>query len=108
MSTAEDSNRRTGASGSAPDLEIRAGLEREYADIFTPEARAALAALARFDPERKALMEVRIRGYHLSLRRREADAIWVGAPREAGSEECDRGGIDTPGAAPRGAGRKSQ
>jgi len=60
MSTAEDSNRRTGASGSAPDLEIRAGLEREYADIFTPEARAALAALARFDPERKALMEVRI------------------------------------------------
>ena len=61
MSSAEDPDRRTGASGSAPDLEIRAGLEREYADIFTPEARAALAALARLDPERKALMELRIR-----------------------------------------------
>ena len=34
-----------------PALEIRDGLDREYADLFTPEAMAALAALARFDPE---------------------------------------------------------
>ena len=47
-------------------------------------------------------MEVRVRGYHLSLRRREAEAIWV--RREDG--ERDR--CDTPGAAARSAGGQSQ
>ena len=42
-------------------LEIRKGVERDYADIFTPEAMAALAALAKFNSERIALMEARIR-----------------------------------------------
>jgi len=53
--------KNAGTSEKAPVLEIRQGVEREYADLFTPEARAALAALARFDPERRALMEVRRR-----------------------------------------------
>jgi malate synthase len=49
------------ASAKRRNLEIRAGVEREYADVFTPEARAALDALAGFDADRKALMEARIR-----------------------------------------------
>jgi hypothetical protein len=53
-------------------------------------------------------MEVRVRGYHLSLRRKEAEAIWVGAHREAGSEDRERDGFDTPGAATCGARRQSQ
>ncbi|MCZ6695125.1 MAG: malate synthase, partial [Acidobacteria bacterium] len=44
-----------------PALEIRGGIERAYPDIFTPEANAALAALAKFNAERRALMEARIR-----------------------------------------------
>ena len=44
----------------APPLEIRHGVEREYADLFTPEAKGALAALARFDPDRRALMDARM------------------------------------------------
>ena len=53
--------KNTGTSGKASALELRHGVEREYADLFTPEARAALAALARFNPERRALMEARMR-----------------------------------------------
>ncbi len=47
-------------------------------------------------------MEVCVRGYHLSLRRREAEAIWVGR------EEPERDGNDTHGAAPRGGGGQSE
>lgn len=36
-------------------------------------------------------IEVRVRGYHLSLRRREAEAIWVGR------EDRERDRSDTPG-----------
>src|SRR5262249_30185485 len=42
------------------ELEIRANLENQYTDIFTPEAVAALEALAGFDAERKAVMASRI------------------------------------------------
>src|SRR5437762_697033 len=35
-------------------------------------------------------IEVRVRGYHLSLRRREAEAIWVGR------EDRERDRLDTP------------
>ena len=35
-------------------LEIRGNLERAYADVFTPEAVAALEALAGLDADRKA------------------------------------------------------
>src|SRR5262245_11538190 len=41
-------------------LEIRGNLETAYADVFTPEAVAALEALAGFDADRKALMKARI------------------------------------------------
>ena len=41
-------------------LEIRGTLERDYADVYTPEALAALNALAHFDADRKAVMAARI------------------------------------------------
>jgi malate synthase len=41
-------------------LEFRAQLERDYTDVLTPDARAALEALAPFDRDRKALMAARI------------------------------------------------
>src|SRR5436190_24125380 len=44
----------------ARKLEIRGNLESVYADIFTPEAVAALEALAILDADRKALMVARI------------------------------------------------
>ncbi|HEV8700676.1 MAG TPA: malate synthase [Candidatus Polarisedimenticolia bacterium] len=53
--------KRAGTAGKTPALQIRDGVEREYADLFTSEARGALAALARFDAERGALMEARMR-----------------------------------------------
>jgi len=43
-----------------PDLEIRAGVESDYSDIFTPEAKDTLAALAGFDDERRELMDRRL------------------------------------------------
>src|SRR5215470_19722205 len=44
----------------ARKLEIRGSLENVYADVFTPEAVAALEALAGLDADRKALMKARI------------------------------------------------
>src|SRR5262245_25034143 len=41
-------------------LEIQSNLESAYADVFTPEAVAALEALASFDADRKALMAARL------------------------------------------------
>src|SRR5690242_9526490 len=41
-------------------LEIRGNLEGAYADVFTPEAVAALEALAGLDADRKAVMAARI------------------------------------------------
>jgi malate synthase len=43
----------------ARKLEIRGNLENAYADVFTPEAVAALEALAAFDADRKAVMAAR-------------------------------------------------
>ena len=45
---------------SARKLEIRSNLESVYSDIFTPEAIAALEALAGLDADRKAVMKSRI------------------------------------------------
>ncbi len=42
-------------------LEISGRLEAEYEDVFTPEAKAALAALLPFDADRRAVMDARIR-----------------------------------------------
>src|SRR5204862_4053348 len=44
----------------ARKLEIRGNLESAYADVFTPEAVAALEALAGLDADRKAVMAARI------------------------------------------------
>src|SRR4029077_8631426 len=41
-------------------LEIRGNLENAYADVFTPEAVAALEAVAGLDADRKAVMAARI------------------------------------------------
>src|SRR5262245_28943437 len=41
-------------------LEIRGNLQSAYADVFTPEALAALDALAELDADRKAVMAARI------------------------------------------------
>jgi malate synthase len=43
----------------ARKLEIRGNLENAYADVFTPEAVAALEALAGLDADRKAVMAAR-------------------------------------------------
>ena len=40
-------------------FEIRGTLERDYADVYTPEALATLAALAPLDADRKSLMSAR-------------------------------------------------
>ena len=45
---------------SARKLEIRGNLESLYPDVFTPEAVAALEALAGLDADRKAVMKRRI------------------------------------------------
>jgi malate synthase len=45
----------------ARNLEIRGTLQSAYADVFTPQAVAALDALAGFDDERKELMAARTR-----------------------------------------------
>ncbi len=42
-------------------LQIRDRLEQEYADIYTPEALAALIFMAQFDAEQKRLMDERTR-----------------------------------------------
>src|SRR6266540_2564021 len=44
----------------ARKLEIRGNLENAYPDVFTPEAVAALEALAGLDADRKAVMAARI------------------------------------------------
>src|SRR5437667_10190613 len=45
---------------SARRLEIHGNLENDYRDVFTPEAVAALEALAGLDADRKAVMAARI------------------------------------------------
>src|SRR5262245_9131199 len=44
----------------AQQLEIRGNIRSTYADVFTPQAVAALEALAGLDADRKALMAARI------------------------------------------------
>jgi malate synthase len=47
-------------SKATPTLEIRADLEREYEDVYTPEVLDALHALAGFNDQRRRLMRERI------------------------------------------------
>ena len=71
-------------------VEIRGQLERDYRDVFTPEALSALDALTAFDDERKAVMRARIarRAQRFDHKRRieflEPDSI---IPRTRGRTE---------------------
>jgi malate synthase len=56
---------------SAARLEFRRHLQQRYADIYTPAAQSALAALAHLDADRKALMAARIRRRADRARHRE-------------------------------------
>lgn len=55
----------------ASTLEIRSNLEQDYADVFTPQALAALEALAPLDADRKVLMAARIERRAARYRNRE-------------------------------------
>jgi hypothetical protein len=52
-------------------LEVRPNVEHDYADVFTPEARAALEALCPFNGRRLALMDARTRRRARRMRDRE-------------------------------------
>ena len=58
-------------STATPSLEIRAQLEREYDDVYTPAVVDALHALAGFDPPRRRLMRERIARRARRARERE-------------------------------------
>ena len=56
-------------SRSPGSIEIRAGVEERYSDIYTHDALRVIEALARFDQDRKEVMEARMvnRASRLSL-----------------------------------------
>jgi len=60
-------------SKATPTLEIRARLEREYEDVYTPEVLDALRALAGFNERRRRLMRERIE--RRARRTREGERI---------------------------------
>ena len=64
---------------SSRPLEIRGTLETSYSDVFTPEALAALEALAPLDADRKAVMAARIDRRAARARERAAHRV----PRSA-------------------------
>jgi malate synthase len=59
----------------ARNLEIRGNLESVYADVYTPEAVAALEALAGLDADRKAVMAARIERRAARARNRQRIAF---------------------------------
>src|SRR6266850_1864296 len=59
----------------ARKLEIRGNLENAYADVYTPEALAALEALAGLDADRNALMAARIQRRAARARNKERIAF---------------------------------
>lgn len=61
MKTTDTRARSRTSSSAGRTLVIRNGLERSYADVYTPEALAALEALAPFNEPRRELMTARIR-----------------------------------------------
>ena len=60
---------------SSHPLQIRGALETSYQDVFTPEARSTLAALAPLDRERKAVMTARIARRAARMRDRQRIAF---------------------------------
>src|SRR5262245_64014343 len=59
----------------ARKIEIRGNLVTAYADVFTPEALAALEALAGLDADRKAVMAARIERRAARARNRQRIAF---------------------------------
>lgn len=59
----------------ARKLEIRGNFEHAYADVFTPEAVAALHALAGLDADRKAVMAARIERRAARIRNKQRIAF---------------------------------
>jgi malate synthase len=59
----------------ARSFEIRGNLESDYADVYTPEALAALEALVPLDADRKALMAARIQRRAMRARNKERIAF---------------------------------
>ena len=70
MNTTGDRSRRD--SSRPPELEIRAHLARQYADIYTPDVFAALNQLAPFNNDQRMMMEARIRRRAARARNRQA------------------------------------
>jgi hypothetical protein len=60
---------------SARTLEIRGNLKSAYPDVFTPEAVAALEALAGLDADRKQVMAARIERRGVRARNKERIAF---------------------------------
>src|SRR5689334_4668619 len=54
-------------------FEIRQGIEAHYGDILTVDVKHALAELAKFEPERRAVMDSRLR--RRSVRARHGERI---------------------------------
>jgi malate synthase len=67
-------------------LQIRGDLERSYADVYTPEALAALAALAPLNEPRRALMSARIQRRAARARGRQRIAFLDPATTIPGTE----------------------
>jgi malate synthase len=61
MTANHDADRAGTQANRTAGLQIRNGLEREYADIYTAEAKAAMSALADYNGARMALMDKRIK-----------------------------------------------
>ena len=59
----------------ARKLEIRGNLQNDYADVFTPQAVAALESLAGLDVDRKAVMAARIARRAARARKKERIAF---------------------------------
>jgi malate synthase len=62
---------RGGKTGGNDKLVFRSGVDRDYADVITPEVKAALEALAHFDRDRRHVMDARIQRRAARARNRE-------------------------------------
>jgi malate synthase len=69
--TGPDTHRARPASTRARALQIRDGLQRSYDDVYTPDAIAAMEALAGYNREVKAVMNSRIERRARRFRNRE-------------------------------------
>jgi malate synthase len=75
MNTPPNLRRAPGGGAARGRLSVRAGLETNYADVFTPAALGAMEALAHFNDDRLALMDERIQRRARRFRDRERIAF---------------------------------